>query len=596
MFREGRRPTALQLRFLAERERRKRRRSTQGKLPTLAKQYADRPIAYIEEQLGWTPWEGDEQHPGQVEIVEAYRHSIRQQQERRDFNDGLLTESQLRYWTPGEPIRNEIHVQAGHGVGKSKMLSGLVNHFLDCFVPSIVQTYAPSAVQLTTTTWKEIKTDRLGKGLPGRVLPQAPKIYIAANHFAIGRTTNNNKGLGTEMAQGQHGPFLMFVLDEAEGVPGYVYDAIQSMKSGGVVIVIRVGNPKTRTSRFFRAGRGGRTRRFVMNSIHHPNVRAGTEVVKGGAVTREWVEEMIGEYAHPVQEHDEDAFTFELPWDATVPVADDLNAPPVVYPAGTIFRPENDFLWRVMGIAPPTGADKTLIPVGRFEAAVKRGIPFRPGVQAAGLGDMTTAAIGCDAARFGLDKGTIYVRQGNLVWRAGSFAAEDYDAYDRALTKVVADLIAAGVKRIDLRLDGGGGYGGGVAALVKKNTAIRKAVKDAGVRFQMREVLNNWAATDGVQWANLITELYGAAAEAVRDLAIVRPVPELEIDLTGRRFAYKLRGVHDTKELEKKEKFREREGHSPDDGDGFVLAVAPTSLLGRISATAGRSHTYFTFN
>ena len=61
---------------------------------------------------------------------------------------------------------------------------------------------------------------RAGKGPPGRILDLA--LDRRPDHFAKGRATNNAGGAGAERVQGQHGKYLMFVFDEAEGIADYV--------------------------------------------------------------------------------------------------------------------------------------------------------------------------------------------------------------------------------------------------------------------------------------------------------------------------------------------------------------------------------------
>ena len=41
----------------------------------------DKPALYIEKRLGWQPWTGDDEHPGQRQILNAYVLALRQQHE-----------------------------------------------------------------------------------------------------------------------------------------------------------------------------------------------------------------------------------------------------------------------------------------------------------------------------------------------------------------------------------------------------------------------------------------------------------------------------------------------------------------------------------
>ena len=249
----------LQLRASAALELHRRRAA--GEIVGRFDAYRFAPERYIVELLGWQPWRGVPSAPGQAEILDAYAELLRAQHARRDGADG-------------DPVPNIIRVESGHGIGKTCLLAGIVSHFFDCFDESIVYAFAPGYEQINDLLFKEIRAQRAGRGLPGRVL-QTPEIKAGDAHFAKGRATNDAHGRGTERVQGQHGPYLLFVLDEAEGVADFVYDAIKSMASGGIAVIIMAANPRTRTSCFHRLATGRQVVNFRISSISHPNVLAG---------------------------------------------------------------------------------------------------------------------------------------------------------------------------------------------------------------------------------------------------------------------------------------------------------------------------------
>ena len=509
------------------------------------------PERYIVEQLGWTPWAGDAAHPGQAEIVAAYARALRQQLERQAYEAGAVGENDLVDWKPGARIINTIRVEAGHTVGKTTLAAGLVSHFFDCFVPSIVYCFAPGHDQINDLLFKEIRKQRAGKGLPGRVLA-TPEIKLAGDHFVKGRATNDSHGTGTERVQGQHGPHLMFVIDEAEGVPGFVYEAIRSMSSGGLVVVLMLANPRTRTSYFHRAAADLSTANFRISCIHHPNVLAGREVVPG-AVRRDYVETMIDSgtvrHCEEVREHEIDNHTFELPWRP-----------------GVIYRPDAEFLFRVLGIAPANVADNTFVPVGRYEAAKAR----TPSSHEAHI-----ARLGVDAARYGKDYGTLYARHNGRLWRAQQFAQQDTGVYYRGVRDLALELKTQGVTSLHVRVDGGGGFGGGIVDRLNADMALLEAFAD----FRVLEVHFNAAPYDDEAYSDLATEIYGHTAELLRWIALVDPPAALEADLCERTFRWvspRRDDVRvDVRRLTPKDDFKRVHKRSPDDGDGCALACAP---------------------
>lgn len=509
-------------------------------------EYRFDPERYIREKLKWTAWSGSADKPGQIEVIEGYRMALLQQFERQSFEKGELSESGLKHWTPGETIQYRIRIEAGHTVGKTKLCSGLVNHFFDCFTPSIVYTFAPSWVQIHDLLWKEIKADRRGKWLPGRILDL--ELHRADDHFAKGRATNNANASGTERIQGQHGKYLMFVLDEAEGIPDFVWGAVDSMTSGGICIVLMPANPRTRSSRFHKAKAEPAVQSYRISCLWHPNVLSGREEIPG-AVRRQYVEEMIENHCEIVSEHNPDDFTFEVPWRE-----------------GVIFKPDAEMMFRVLGVAPMNIADDTLISPGRYDGAVKR---------EAKSDQKDRAWMGIDAARFGSDFGTLYIRHNGTIWRAAKFAQKDSIQYAGTVKTEAKALKRKGVKHLCVRVDGGGGFGGGVVDQLKRDVDFVELFES----MKILEVHFGGAARNAKAYADLVTEMYATSAEVLKAIRIQKPPKELEGDLTERRYKWVLKEGVAVKKLEEKDKFKDDRGRSPDDGDGFVLCAAPDFIF-----------------
>jgi hypothetical protein len=542
----------------------------QAKAKAEREQYQFDTARYIREKLGWEPWSGDDEHPGQVQVIEAYELALRQQHERDAFEAGEKTAGELQYWQPGQTIQNWIRVEAGHTVGKTKLSSGLVNHFFDNFTPSIIYTFAPTWTQIHDLLWKEIKSDRRGKGLPGRVLDL--ELKVSDNHFANGKATHDAGGKGTERVQGQHGKYLMFVLDEAEGIPDFVWNAVKSMTSGGICIVLMLANPRTRTSRFHKAKSLPNVRSFRISCVHHPNVLQGREVVPG-AVRRQYVQDMMqgdgdGGNCEVVSEHEPDEFTFTLPFE--------ISIKGTICPPGTIFKPNPEFLFRVLGIAPKNLADNVFFPVGRYEAACKRGPDDVKDH------DYTRVRMGVDASRYGTDYGTLYVRHRGTVYRATQFWKADTPTYVGPIREEALRIweeAPEGEKPtgLHIRVDGSGGYGGGIVDGLKYDPELIERYPD----FEVIEVQFGSSPYDETQYADQATEMYGEAAESIKGLCILNPPAALEADLCERPFEWvNLRGVA-VRKLRSKEKFKQKHNRSPDDGDGFVLCVSPDHIFHR---------------
>lgn len=521
--------------------------------------YQFEPAGYLQEFLGWEPWAGlDDAHPGQVEILQACVLAIRQQIEKRAFEKEEITEEQLVFWKPGQVIQNWIRVESGNGIGKTKQIAGAVQWFFDCF-NSIVYTFHTSAKQDELTTWKEIGSDRRGRGLPGRILTTKLDLPERDDRFAVSRSTSDAQGKGEEKIKGQHNEFLMFVVDEADGVAEYVFKSIETMESGGISLVLMTANPRSRSTYFHRLKRFSYVKTLRISSLYHPNVIHGKDLIPG-AVRRGFIEKQMEKGVTVVDKHDPEKFTFELPYDVLVSGK--------LLKAGTIFEPKPEFMWTVLGIAPPTALEKTIISVGLYEAAKAR-VPEG--------GDVTTARVGVDCARSGSDNGTVYIRWQDAVWRAAELVQQDTYSYVEAIRTECLKLAEKGVTSLHIRVDAG--YGSGVIDALRIDAALMLAFAD----YQVFEVHFGSRAYNTKDYDNVSTEMYYETAESLKGLSILDPPDSLEIDLTEREYKFINRADKTKKILEKKEDFTKRQKRSPDDGDGFVLAVAPDHCFQQVS-------------
>lgn len=323
------------------------------------------------------------------------------------------------------------------------------------------------------------------------------------------------------------------------------------MTGGLVILVVVFANPRTRTSEFYKLGQRPNVLNYRLSALDHPNVVQGAEVVPG-ATSREWVDERLdGGWCEAVPEHSEDDYTFEVPWRP-----------------GIIYRPNTEFLCALLGIPPANSSADTLIPVGRYEAACKRREKLTG----------TEVRMGVDVARWGDDAGTLYARHGNHCWRVAKLTKKDTTAYAGAIRQEALRLAATGTARsLHVRVDAGGGFGGGVIDQIKHDPELKAAFPD----FQAFEVDFGGKAYTPKSYHLLVTELYAETAETLKGICLLNAPEELRGDLTERKYKWvNVAGIA-VKQLEPKDEIRkpQRLGRSPDDGDGFVLCAAPDFLF-----------------
>jgi hypothetical protein len=271
---------------------------------------------------------------------------------------------------------------------------------------------------------------------------------------------------------------------------------------------------------------------------------------------------MLEEHCTVVPEHNPDMYTFTVPWRGE-----------------TIFQPDPEFMYRVLGIAPSNVSDDTFVPVGRFEAAVKRGREWKPDKSTPE--EKTTARIGVDVSRYGKDYGTVYLRHDGAVVRAYQMYQQDTFLYYMRIKELALELQKEGVTSLHVRVDGGGGFGGGVIDQLKRDRDLQKAFSE----YKIFEVHFNGKAYEAKAYSDLATEMYAHAAEALAGVAVLNPPNELEADLCERLYDWRNKLGVSVKMLEPKEDFRSRRDRSPDDGDGFALAVSPDFVFTRRRTT-----------
>lgn len=243
--------------------------------------YRARPVEFCREILGVAPWHK------QVEVLEAVR----------DYD--------------------RVAVAAGHKVSKS--------HTAACVALGWFCSYEDSRCVMTSTTsrqvdqilWRELRMVRARSGrcveckeadpeglrIP-RPCPHSTLIegeqgelartgLKALNDFreVVGFTARE-----AEAVAGISGRHLLYIVDEASGVPDEIFEAIEGNRAGGAKLLL-LGNPTKNTGEFFRAFHSKKHLYHCIriSSEETPNVVQGRVVIPGLA-TRAWIDEKREEW------------------------------------------------------------------------------------------------------------------------------------------------------------------------------------------------------------------------------------------------------------------------------------------------------------
>lgn len=146
-----------------------------------------------------------------------------------------------------------VAVQSAHGVGKSHLASRLALWFLDVHPPrdTIVVTSAPTAHQISAVLWRYIRHGHETGHLPGYITQgQVPEWKIDGNLVGFGRRPADHQ---QSAFQGMHAAHLLVILDEAGGIPKWLWDSADSLMSGQEdQHLLAIGNPDDNSAHFAR--------------------------------------------------------------------------------------------------------------------------------------------------------------------------------------------------------------------------------------------------------------------------------------------------------------------------------------------------------
>jgi hypothetical protein len=223
-----------------------------------SERYRNDPHAFCTEVLGFTPW------AKQVEILEAVRDCPR------------------------------VSVASGHKIGKSRVAAAAALHFYCSWDAARVVLTSVTARQVQEILWREISMLVRGAKVPvGGELAKLAHSGLKAEDFRqiVGFTAKD-----PEAVAGISGPNVLYICDEASGIPEEIFEAIEGNRAGGAKILL-ISNPTKNEGTFFASHHDHREfwRTIRISSEDTPNVVEGRAVLPGLA-TREWVEEKRAEW------------------------------------------------------------------------------------------------------------------------------------------------------------------------------------------------------------------------------------------------------------------------------------------------------------
>ena len=320
--------------------------------------------------------------------------------------------------------------------------------------------------------------------------------------------------LPPEKMSGISGPNILYLLDEASGIPEPLFDAIEGNRAGGARMVM-FSNP-TRTSGTFYEAFGSKRQfwhRLRVSSAETPNVTHPHDPSKRipGLATLDWLQEK------------------KLEWGEGSPA----------------------YRVRVEGKFPDRGAS-SVIPLSLVDDAVER----REGTET----DCHQLDIGVDVAHFGGDETVIFYRRGKYVFDPIVLSSMDTVEVANRVLKLAREKVRGSDRRKPRVKVDSIGVGAGVADQLSRHHADLSLV---AVNVATK-------ADDEDQYTNLRAQLWFGARDWLASGGTLPRDSKLEGELVAAEYSFDARGRY---LVEKKDVMRSKLRRSPDRADAFALCV-----------------------
>lgn len=196
-------------------------------------------------------------------------------------------------------VNKRTAVQSCHGVGKSFLAATMASWWVDTHPPeqTMVVSTAPSLDQVHGVLWEEIRGIHSRAGLPG-VVQRTDRWLVGGRLVGVGRKPPDH----SESAfQGYHRKYVLVIIDEACGIPEWLWTAAETITTADTCRILAIGNPDDPNSRFRHVCDGSRKTpwaSYKISAFDSPNFTDEDvpESVRELLTTRQWVEDRRAEW------------------------------------------------------------------------------------------------------------------------------------------------------------------------------------------------------------------------------------------------------------------------------------------------------------
>lgn len=408
-------------------------------------------------------------------------------------------------------------VKACHASGKTHCAANVAIWWLLRWKNSKVITTAPTWRQVKLM-WAEIG-DRLKASKIPLPEPSATGLKFSDQHYAIGISTNDPTKF-----QGYHGEHVLIIVDEATGVLGSIFEAIEGIRAGGDVRVLLLGNPTVPAGKFYEAFTKDRGiwKLFTISAFDTPNF-AGVDETRLMAMNHE----ELGEAATP--------FLVTRRW---------------VHERYQRWGPQHPmYRARVCGEF-PAQSEHSVYSLAWIERASHEPEPIPAD------GRRRVIQVGIDVAGPGEDETTLAARVGGVIIRMQAWADPDPRGQVlAALYQLRQDFPQCSIGPVVVDTVGIGWY-------------MARHIMDAG--FEVYGFVAGGQPKNPEQFANQKAEAYWALREWMGTLGMAGLADEeAQAQLSGIRYHHTASG---RVEIERKEDAKKRGSASPDRAEALVMA------------------------
>lgn len=460
----------------------------------------------------------------------------------------------------------KVSVRACHASSKTFTAAVATLAFLARYDEGIVITTAPTQKQVEKLLWVEIR-NLAAQSLYPFPVPSLTQLIIPGpkKRYAIGFTTSVEHGDEGVRFQGFHARHILVILDEAPGVDGKIWEAIEGIRASGDVHVLALGNPTIASGPFFDSFGVNRSgwKTHSISAFDTPNFK-GLYLKYTDPITNKLV--ILGDVAGQ---------DFEKACEDEI--VRGQNPTPYLITRGWVYDRLKEW-----GPTHPLFQSRCL---GNFAAQSPDSLLSLTWLEQAKLWAPKTPygklSAGIDVAGPGEDETTLYIRQGSDLLFSKSWPNPDprgeivavLNEFEEKYRMTVPDKkqpgrfkVVRAFSNINVDVCGIGYY-------------LARHLEDLG--FPVSDINVAEAATDPNRYANLKAEAYwGLRMRAIAgDLTGI--VDDLTISqLVGIRYKTNARGQI---VIESKEEAAKRGVKSPDRAEGVMLCFCPPRMHGLLS-------------